>query len=96
MPDFDPRDVDTRERDDGIRDREEQYLSLGRGGGGLTAEPDDDVRSRDDDARDERDRDARDRHDDRPGDPRDVFGQVSTCHTVRIASACAIATATTR
>jgi hypothetical protein len=25
-----------------------------------------------------------------------VFGQVSTCHTVRIASSCAIATATTR
>jgi len=73
--DFDPRDVDTREREDGIRDREEQYLSLGRAGGGLTADPDDDVRSRDDDARDERDRDARDRHDDRAVDPRDVFGR---------------------
>jgi len=80
--DFDPRDVDSREREDGIRDREDQYLSLGRGGGGLTTEPDDDVRSRDDDARDERDRDVRDRHDDRALDrgsrqhsngPRDVF-----------------------
>jgi len=73
--DFDPRDVDSRERDDGIRDRDGQYLSLGRAGGGLTAEPDDDVRSRDDDARDKRDRDVRDRHDDRALDPRDVFAR---------------------
>jgi len=73
--DFDPRDVDSRERDDGIRDREDQYFSLGRAGGGLTAEPDDDVRSRDDDARDERDRDARNRHDGHALDPRDVFAR---------------------
>jgi hypothetical protein len=73
--DFDPRDVDSRERDDGIRDREDQYLSLGRGGAGLTAEPDDDVRNRDDDVRDDRDRDPRDRHDDRALDPRDVFAR---------------------
>ena len=29
--DFDPRDTDTRERDDGIQDREEQWLAIGRG-----------------------------------------------------------------
>ncbi len=27
--DFDPRDVDSRDRDDGVHDREDQYLSLG-------------------------------------------------------------------
>lgn len=69
--DFDPRDVDSRERDDGVHDREDQYLSLGRGGGGLAKDADDEVRGRDTESR-ERDRDARDRHHDRGLDPRDV------------------------
>lgn len=70
--DFDPRDVDARERDDGIRDREDQYLSLGRGGGGVAKDADDGIPGRDSASR-ERDRDARDRHDDRALDPNDVF-----------------------
>lgn len=70
--DFDPRDVDSRERDDGIRDREDQSLSLGRGGGGLAKDADDGVSGRASDAR-ERDREARDRQDDRGLDPRDVL-----------------------
>lgn len=73
MPgDFDPRDVDARERDDGVHDREDQFLSLGRGGGGLAKDADDEVRGRDPESR-ERDRAARDRHDDRGLDLRDVF-----------------------
>ena len=70
--DFDPRDVDSRERDDGIHDHEDQYLSLGRGGGGLAKDADDEVRGRDPESL-ERDRDPRDRHDDRGVDPRDVL-----------------------
>jgi hypothetical protein len=47
MPgDFDPRDVDSRERDDGIHDREDQWLSLGRGGGGLAKDADEDLYGR--------------------------------------------------
>jgi DNA-binding MarR family transcriptional regulator len=69
--DFDPRDVDSRERDDGIHDREDQYPSLGRGGGGLSKDVDD-VPDRDGESS-ERERDARDRYDDRGLDPRDVF-----------------------
>ena len=38
MPgDFDPRDLDTRDRDDGIHDREDEWLVLGRGGSGSAA-----------------------------------------------------------
>jgi DNA-binding MarR family transcriptional regulator len=70
--DFDPRDVDSRERDDGIHDREDQCLSLGRGGGGLAKDADEDLYGRDSASR-ERDHDARDRVDDRALDPRDVF-----------------------
>lgn len=29
--DFDPRDLESRERDDGIHDREDEWLTLGRG-----------------------------------------------------------------
>jgi hypothetical protein len=73
MPgDFDPRDVDSRERDDGIHDREDQCLSLGRGGGGLAKDADEDLHGRDSASR-ERDHAARDRVDDRALDPRDVF-----------------------
>jgi DNA-binding MarR family transcriptional regulator len=61
--DFDPRDVDSRERGDGIHDREHQYLSPSRGPGELTRDSDEVTR----------DRDARHRHDDRGLDPRDVF-----------------------
>ena len=30
---FDPRDIDSRERDDGIHDCEDEWLTLGRGPG---------------------------------------------------------------
>jgi len=73
MPDFDPRDVDSRERDDGIHDREDQRLTRGRGGGSSVHAADDDVRERDDDWCEARDRESRERSDDRGGDPRDVF-----------------------
>src|SRR5262249_37021248 len=73
--DFDPRDLDSRERDDGIHDREDQWLTLGRGpGSAAMRESHDDVGERDDDWREERDRESRYRGDDRTGlDPRDVF-----------------------
>ena len=70
--DFDPRDVDSRDRDDGIHDREGQHLSLGRGGGGLVKDADDTVAGRDGQSR-ERDPEPRDRHDEREVDPRDVL-----------------------
>jgi hypothetical protein len=75
--DFDPRDVDSRDQDDGIHDREGEWLVLGRGPGSETLRDDaveHDTRDRDEDWRDDRDRDPRDRDDDRGGlDPRDVF-----------------------
>jgi len=73
--DFDPRDLDSRERDDGIHDREDECLTLGRGPGStVVRDGDEDVRERDDDWREERDREPRDReHDIRGLDPRDVF-----------------------
>ena len=65
MPgDFDPRDVDSRERDDGIHDREDEWLTIGRGPGSAAVRDgaaDDDVRDRDDDRREARDREPRDR-----------------------------------
>jgi hypothetical protein len=72
--DFDPRDVDSRDRDDGIHDRAYQYLSLGRGGGGLAKDADDRVPGRDSESRG-RDRETPDRHDDRGSDPRSVLGR---------------------
>src|SRR5439155_1999067 len=48
--DFDPRDVDSRERDDGIHDREDEWLTLGRGPGfAAVRDVDDNVRDRDND-----------------------------------------------
>lgn len=70
--DLDPRDLDSREQRDGILDREDQCLSLGRGGGGLAKDTDDDLCGRDSASR-ERDHDTRDRHNDCALDPRDVF-----------------------
>lgn len=75
--DFDPRDSDSRDQDDGVHDREDEWIVLGRGPGSPEA-PDDavehDTRDRDEDWRDDRDRDPRDRDDERGGlDPRDVF-----------------------
>ena len=75
--DFDPRDVDSRDRNDGIHDREDEWLVLGRGPGspethdeGIAHEP----RDSNEDWREERDRESRERDDDRGGlDPRDVF-----------------------
>jgi hypothetical protein len=60
--DFDPRDLDSRERDDGIHDREDDWLTLGCGpGSAAVRDGDDDVRDRDDDWREERHREPRDR-----------------------------------
>jgi DNA-binding MarR family transcriptional regulator len=70
--DLDPRDIDSREQGDGILDREDQCLSLGRGGGGLAKDTDDDLHGRDSASR-QRDHDTRDGHDDRALDPNDVF-----------------------
>ena len=72
---YDPRD-DSRERDDGIHDREDEWLTIGRGPGSAAARDgmkDDDVRDRDDDWREARDRESRNRDDDRGIDPRGVF-----------------------
>src|SRR3989441_545530 len=73
--DFDPRDHDSREQDDGIHDREEEWLALGRGpSSAVVRDGDEDVRDRDDDWREERDREARDReHEVGSLDPRDAF-----------------------
>jgi hypothetical protein len=73
--DFDPRDRDSREQDDGIHDREEEWLTLGRGpGSAAIRDGDEDIRGRDEDWREERDREPRDRERDVAGlDPRDVF-----------------------
>jgi hypothetical protein len=51
--DFDPRDYDTRERDDGVHDREEEWLTLGRGPGSAALRDgaaDGDVRDRNEDS----------------------------------------------
>lgn len=75
--DFDPRDIDSRDRDDGIRDREDEWLVLGRGPGSPEVRDDaveHDIRDRDEDWRQERDRESRNRDDERGRlDPRDVF-----------------------
>jgi len=48
--DFDPRDVDSRERDDGMHDREHEWLMLDRGPGSAgVRDGEEDVRDRDDD-----------------------------------------------
>ena len=74
---FDPRDVDSRDRTDGIHDREHESLVLGRGPGAQEVRDDSvqhETGDRDEDWRAERDRDARGRNSDRGGlDPRDVF-----------------------
>jgi DNA-binding MarR family transcriptional regulator len=74
--DFDPRDVDSRERDDGIHDREDDWLVIGRDA--ARANPRDDHVDADTRDRDNwleaRDREPRDREDERGSlDPRDVF-----------------------
>lgn len=75
--DFDPRDFDAREQDDGIHDQEKEWLTLGRGPSSGTVrdgETENDARDRGEDSREERDREPRDRDDERGGiDPRDVF-----------------------
>jgi DNA-binding MarR family transcriptional regulator len=70
--DFDPRDVVSRDRDDGIHDHEDQHLSLGRGGSGFAKDAKGGDAGRDITPR-ERDREPRDVHDDPGGDPRDVL-----------------------
>jgi hypothetical protein len=73
---YDPRDDDSRDRNDGIRDREDQWLVLGRGPGSAALRDDaaeQHTRDHDEDWRDDRERDPHDR-DERGGlDPRDVF-----------------------
>jgi DNA-binding MarR family transcriptional regulator len=75
--DFDPREYDTPDRQDGIHDREDDWLVIGRGDdlpAGRDGPIDHDERDRENDSREERDRESRDRDDDRSGfDPRDVF-----------------------
>ena len=74
--DFDPRDQDARDRDDGIRDREEDWLAMGRGPGSASAHDDGTDREPVATGRGERDRGTRDREDDRGSiDPRDVFSR---------------------
>lgn len=74
--DFDPRDLDSREQDDGIRDRDDQWLVLGRGPGSAPEDSiDGDVRGRNDDCREERGRETHDRADGRAVDPREVFSR---------------------
>ncbi len=69
MFDHDPRDQDGRDRDDGIRDREEGSLIVGRGPGSATAH-----HHRTDRGASDRSRATRDREDDHGSlDPRDVF-----------------------
>ena len=49
--DFDPRDFDSRERGDGIHDREDEWLTIGRGPDSAAVRDssgEDDVRERDD------------------------------------------------
>ena len=73
---FDPRNYDSRDRDDGIHDRDEEWLTLGRGPASAAASDgaaEGDVRDRDDDCREAPGRESRDRDDDRGMDPRDVF-----------------------
>jgi hypothetical protein len=69
--DFDPRDLDSRERDDGIHDRDDEWLTLGSGAD-VIREADPDGHERDD-WREDRDREARERDDERGLDRRDVF-----------------------
>jgi hypothetical protein len=71
MRDFDPRDQNARDRDDGIRDREEDSLATGRRPSSAT--PHDDRSGRD---AGDRDRATRDREDERGSiDPRDIFSR---------------------
>jgi DNA-binding MarR family transcriptional regulator len=75
--DFDPRDLGARERNDGIHDREDQWLVLGHEHDQLVMRDEPivpDARERDDDGRPERHSEPRERDDDRGGDdPRDAF-----------------------
>ena len=84
MPgDFDPRDFDSRERGDGIHDREDEWPTIGPGPGPVAVRDSscgddvrerDNVRDRDDDRREDREREPRDReHEIGSLDPRDVF-----------------------
>jgi DNA-binding MarR family transcriptional regulator len=71
MRGYDPRDQNARDGDDGIRDREEDWLATGRRP--ISATPHDDRTGRD---AGDRDRATRDRENDRGSlDPRDVFSR---------------------
>src|SRR5437763_16970869 len=70
-------DLDPRDRDEDVRDRENDWIEIGRGPSSASVRDElvDDTR-RDEERRDERDRDSRDRDDERSGnDPRDVFAR---------------------
>jgi DNA-binding MarR family transcriptional regulator len=75
--DLDPRDLDSGERNDGIRDREDEWLVLGRGPASREARDytaEHDAREPEDHWREGCDRDSRNRDDERGRlDPRDVF-----------------------
>jgi hypothetical protein len=75
MFDHDPREQDARHQDDGVRDREEDSVVLGRCPTSMRAEePDREPRHRDEDRRADRDRDSGDREAPRGAlEPQDVF-----------------------
>lgn len=75
---FDPRDYDSLDRDDGIHDREADWLTIGRNGSGqqgLAKPLEHDERERDGTAQCDRGREVRDRTDDRGRDARDPFSR---------------------
>lgn len=98
MFDHDPREQDARAQDDGVRDREEDWVVLGRGSNSVTLrgeEPDREPRDRDEERRAERDRDSPE--DLRASiDPRDVFSRDLICRVGRSESLSMIGIATTR
>ena len=98
--DFDPRDVDSRERDDGIHDREDEWLTLVRGPGSAAVRdgsPEDDVRDRDTTIGERR---AIVNHAIAMTIEASILGTcscaISICRADLSASSCTIATATTR
>ncbi len=78
MSGFDPRDYDAREADDGVHDRENEWIVIGRDPRDQQVAPDPAKRDSGnrDVEREERDRASRDRGtQESPGDPRDTFAR---------------------
>ena len=93
MLDYDSRDRDPRERDDGVREWEEDWVVLGRGSNSVTLrgeEPNREPRDRDEERRAERDRDSPE--DLRASiDPRDVISRRRSCGTSSSSVMCELA-----